>query len=331
MSIMVKEHHVEYTEAGLLVKPVAGKLGAEIEGVNLIDLIDHKDAGIIETIYNLMLRHKVVFFRKQNLDPVQHEAFAALFGTPRSAHPLLPGKKDFPNIFEVDYTIPGVQYPEYENSDKTKFQERGVAWHTDITFIENPPKCSILNGVIIPYAGGDTMWCDQEAAFRSLSKRMKDALRGTMAIHDASEVSDMGMGKGGMSNTGAKIEGINGKEENGLVDHWDYLKRAAQVTARHPVVIVHPETGEESLFINPGFTRRIVDFSKPESDAILQFLFKHTTRYEFTVRHHWTQGDVIFSDNISTQHAVVGDIGHSPRLVNRVTLTGEKLIPAQAS
>lgn len=328
MIAMSKEHHSEYVESGLTVKPVAGKLGAEIEGINIKELLVSRDEGKISTIYNLMLRHRVVFLRKQNLDPVEHEAFAALFGTPYMAHPLLPGKKGYPNIFEVDYTVPGVQYPEYENSDKTKYQERGVAWHTDITFIENPPKCSVLNGVTIPYSGGDTMWCDMVTAFKTLSKRMKDSLRGCIAIHDASEVADMGMGKGGMSNTGAKIEGINGKEENGWIDHYDYLKKAAQITYRHPLVILHPETGEEALFLNPGFTRRIVDYSKPESDALLQFLFKHTTRYEFTVRHHWTQGDIILADNRVTQHAVVGDIGHAPRLVNRVTLVGEKLIPA---
>ena len=241
-----------------------------------------------------MLRHKVIFFREQNLSPEQHEKFASFFGDVHVAHPLLPSKDGHPNIFEIDYTIPGSQYPSYENGDNTKYQDRGVAWHTDITFTDEPPKCSILNGVIIPYAGGDTMWSDQVLAFSTLSKKMKDMLRGCYAIHDASEFAHSGI----------------------------------KAVSKHPVVIKHPETGEESLFVHQGFTRRIVDLSKPESDTILNFLHEHSTRYEFTVRYRWTQGDIAFADNRVTQHAVVGDIGRASRLVNRVTLKGEKPIPA---
>lgn len=290
---MSKDHHSEYKEYGLIVKPVAGKLGAEVSGVKL-SALDGSEQKLVSVIYELMLRHKVIFFRQQNLTVEQHEKFASLFGEPHIAHPLLPSKDGYPNVFEIDYRLPDSQYPSYENGDNTKYQDRGVAWHTDITFVDAPPKCSILNGVIIPYAGGDTMWSDQVAAFKSLSNRLKESLRGCYAIHDASEFAHSGI----------------------------------KATAKHPVVTVHPETGEESLFVHQGFTRRITDFSKPESDAILKFLFDHSTRYEFTVRHHWTQGDIVFADNRVTQHAVVGDIGRSPRLVNRVTLKGQKPIPS---
>jgi taurine dioxygenase len=291
--MMSKEHHSEYIESGLTVRPIAGKLGAEVSGIKLLDISSH-DHETIRTIYKLMLRHKVIFFREQNLSPEQHEKFASFFGDIHVAHPLLPSKDGYPNIFEIDYTIPGSQYPSYENGSNTKYQDHGVAWHTDITFTEEPPKCSILNGVIIPYAGGDTMWSDQVLAFSTLSNKMKDMLRGCYAIHDASEFAH---------------SGIN-------------------AVSRHPVVIRHPETGEESLFVHKGFTRRIVDLSKPESDMILSFLYEHSTRYEFTVRYRWTQGDIAFADNRVTQHAVVGDIGRASRLVNRVTLKGEKPIPA---
>lgn len=289
---MEKEYCTKYLENGLTISPIAGKLGAEITGVKLSELSSSDD--LVKTIYNLMLRHKVIFFRQQFLSPEQHEKFASLFGEIHVAHPLLPSKDGYPNIFEIDYTIPGSQYPSYENGDNTKYQDRGVAWHTDITFTEEPPRCSILNGVTIPFAGGDTMWSDQVSAFRTLSKRMKDSLVGCTAIHDASEFAHSGI----------------------------------KAVTKHPVVIVNPETGEEALFVHQGFTRRIVEFSKPESDAILKFLFEHSTRYEFTVRYHWTQGDIAFADNRVTQHAVVGDIGRSPRLVNRVTLKGHKPIPS---
>lgn len=289
---MEKHHYSKYEENGLTITPLAGKLGAEVRGVNLRELGQRKE--LVNVIYNLMLRHKVIFFRQQNLTPEEHENFASLFGEIHVAHPLLPSKSGYPNIFEIDYTLPGSQYPSYESGDNTKYQDRGVAWHTDITFASEPPKCSILNGVIIPFAGGDTMWSDQVAAFMSLSKRMKDCITGCTAIHDASEFSH---------------SGIN-------------------AVSKHPVVIMHPETGEEALFVHQGFTRRIVEFSKPESDAILKFLFEHSTRYEFTVRYHWEQGDIAFADNRVTQHAVVGDIGRAPRLINRVTLKGDKPIPS---
>ena len=291
--MMDKEHHSEYSEHGLTIRPIAGKLGAEVIGVNLSKL-SSDDNEMINAIYNLMLRHKVIFFRQQNLDIDQHQKFASLFGELHVGHPLLPSKDGYPNVFEIDYRLPDSQYPSYENGDNTKYQDRGVAWHTDITFVDEPPKCSILNGVIIPYAGGDTMWSDQVSAFKSLSKRMKETLRGCTAIHDASEFAHSGI----------------------------------KATAKHPVVIIHPETGEEALFVHQGFTRRIIDFSKPESDSILKFLFDHSTRYEFTVRHHWTEGDIVFADNRVTQHAVVGDIGRAPRLVNRVTLKGSKPLPS---
>lgn len=289
---MEKHHYSEYKDNGLTVTPIAGKLGAEVSGVKLSEL--NKSNDLVETIYSLMLRHRVIFFRKQNLNPEQHQEFASLFGDLHVAHPLLPSKDGYENIFEIDYTIPKSQYPSYENGDNTKYQDRGVAWHTDITFEEEPPKCSVLNGVVIPFVGGDTMWSDQVLAFKSLSKKMKNFLRGCTAIHDASEFSHSGI----------------------------------KATTKHPVVIIHPETGEEALFVHQGFTRRITDLSKPESDAILKFLFDHSTRYEFTVRYHWTQGDIAFADNRVTQHAVVGDIGRAPRVINRVTIKGEKPIPS---
>ena len=292
---MEKHHYSKYVENGLTVSPVAGKLGAEVSGVELSSI--GKSDSVVSTIYSLMLRHRVIFFRQQHLSPEQHQHFASLFGDLHVAHPLLPSKEGYANIFEIDYTLPGSQYPSYENGDETKYQDRGVAWHTDITFEDEPPKCSILNGVVIPFAGGDTMWSDQVLAFKSLSAKMKNTLRGCTAIHDASEFAHSGI----------------------------------KAVTKHPVVIIHPETGEEALFVHQGFTRRIMDFSKPESDSILKFLFDHSTRYEFTVRYHWTQGDIAFADNRVTQHAVVGDIGRAARVINRVTIKGEKPIPSPAN
>lgn len=330
MQSKLREHHSEYIENGLTVKPIAGTLGAEIYGIHLSD-VKHLDAESIATIRTLMLRHRVVFFRKQYLTPEQHESFASLFGNILPAHPFLPSKKDYPNIFEIDYTIPDVQYPKYENSDESKYQDRGVAWHTDVTFVDKPPAIQVLNGVKIPYAGGDTMWCDMVAAFSSLSPKMKNALRGCTAIHDGSEIASVITGHSNIDALGFYAMPANlpskTKEELGseVVSIISNNGKSAFKT-KHPVVTVHPETGEESLFIQQGFTRRIVDYSKPESDAILKFLFDWSTRYEFNVRYRWTEGDIALSDNRVTQHSVVGDIGRAARVVNRVLIEGTKPI-----
>ena len=332
MQSKLREHHSEYTESGLTVKPVAGTIGAEITGVNLSE-IKESDTDLIAALRTLMLRHRVTIFRQQNLNPEQHERFASFFGDVLPAHPFLPSKKNHPNVFEIDYTLPDVQYAKYENSDETKYQDRGVAWHTDVTFVEEPPAIQVLNGVLIPYAGGDTMWCDMVAAFKSLSPKMKDALRGCTALHDGSEVASVVTGQASVDSLGCYMTTAKPpsktKEELGA-DVMSLMATGGPsvLKAKHPVVTIHPETGEEVLYVHQGFTRRIVEYSKPESDALLKFLFDWSTRYEFNVRHHWTQGDIILTDNRVTQHAVVGDIGRASRVVNRVLLKGSKPIPS---
>lgn len=332
MQTQTANYREEYVENGLVVKPVGGVIGAEVEGIRLID-INPNDDELISTIRSLMLRHRVVFFREQNLNPEQHLAFASLFGDPAPTHPYLPGMKEHPDIFEIDYTLGDDQYPDSANSEGTKYLNRGIAWHTDITFIDEPPAISVLNGVKIPYAGGDTMWCDHVAAFAALSKRMKNTLRGCIAIHDGSEIQQVVDGKAGMDTLGccmttAKPPSKSREQIGTEVVSMINSGGPNIFKAKHPVVIVHPETGEEALFVHQGFTRRITNFSKPESDALLKFLYDWGTKYEFTVRHRWTQGDIALADNRVTQHAVVGDIGRSARVINRITLRGAKPIAA---
>lgn len=326
MITTTSNYQSEYVENGLLVKPVAGRLGAEIEGINLRS-IDPSDIDTVKTLRELMLRHRVVFFREQNLNPEEHLAFASLFGEPAPAHPYLPGMKGNPDIFEIDYTLADDQYPDHANTNGTKYLNRGIAWHTDITFIDQPPAISVLNGVVIPYAGGDTMWCDMAAAFANLSKQMQDTLRGCIAIHDGSEIQQVVEGRAGMDTLGccmttAKPPSKTREEIGSEVVSMIQTGGPTIFKAKHPVVTLHPETGEEVLFVHQGFTRRITNFNKDESDALLKFLYDWSTKYEFTVRHRWTQGDIALADNRVTQHAVVGDIGRSARVINRITLRG---------
>ena len=282
----------------LIVRHLSGAIGSTIEGLDLRTLSDEQVADV----RRVWLERKVVFFPGQHLDPDEHLAFAARFGEPTEGHPVIPGLKGQPRVFEIDYTAANKLYETYGGvSDRG----RGVHWHTDVTFVKRPPLGSILRAVVVPESGGDTYFSNQVAAFAALSPVLQDFLRGLTAVHD---------GK-------AQFQGILDAVGEG---RWEDQALTELVPAEHPVVRTHPETGEEALFVNPGFTSRIVGLSKDESDALLTFLYAHSIKPEFTVRYHWGQGDVGFWDNRATQHAVVGDFGAQHRVIQRVTLRGDE-------
>jgi taurine dioxygenase len=285
-------------EVQLDVQWLSGSIGAVIHGLDLRDL----DAGTVAAIRRVWLERKVVFFPGQHLDPDSHLAFAALFGTPTEGHPVIPGIAGYPNIFEIDYTKARELYATY--GDVTT-RRQGINWHTDVTFVRRPPLGSILNAKVIPPSGGDTMWSDQGAALRDLSPSLQEYLSTLHAVHDGRATFKNALEKFGK----AKWEGQTFEELEPVT---------------HPVVRTHPETGEKVLFVNPGFTSHIVELDRPESDVLLKFLYEHSVRPEFTVRYHWSAGDIGFWDNRSTQHAVVGDFGSQHRLIQRVTLKGDQ-------
>jgi alpha-ketoglutarate-dependent taurine dioxygenase len=285
-------------EVQLDVEWLSGSIGAVIRGLDLRDL----DEGTVAAVRQVWLERKVVFFPGQHLDPDSHLAFAAYFGTPTEGHPVIPGIAGYPNIFEIDYTKARELYATY--GDVTT-RRQGINWHTDVTFVRRPPLGSILNAKVIPPAGGDTLWSDQGAALRDLSPSLQQYLSTLHAVHDGRDTFKNALEKFG----NAKWEG-------------QQFEELEPVT--HPVVRTHPETGERVLFVNPGFTSHIVELDRPESDVLLKFLYEHSVRPEFTVRYHWTAGDIGFWDNRSTQHAVVGDFGTQHRLIQRVTLKGDQ-------
>lgn len=285
-------------EVQLDVEWLSGSIGAVIRGLDLRDL----DEETVAAVRQVWLERKVVFFPGQHLDPDSHLAFAANFGTPTEGHPVIPGIAGYPNIFEIDYTKARELYATY--GDVTT-RRQGINWHTDVTFVKRPPLGSILNAKVIPPSGGDTLWSDQGAALRDLSPSLQDYLSTLHAVHDGRETFKNALKQFGK----AKWEGKQFEELEPVV---------------HPVVRTHPETGEKVLFVNPGFTSHIVELDRPESDVLLKFLYEHSVRPEFTVRYHWTAGDIGFWDNRSTQHAVVGDFGAQHRLIQRVTLKGDQ-------
>lgn len=284
--IVATDVHLEVTE-------LSGTIGAEIRGVDLRHQLDDETVAAIRSVW---LDRKVVFFPGQDLDPAQHLAFAARFGQPTESHPVIPGLADRPEVFEIDYG-------RRRSGAARAGRSRGLGWHTDVTFVERPPMGSILRAVVIPPAGGDTMFSDQQAAFEGLSRTMQDFLGTLTAIHDGRP----SFGK--------------------LLDHmgegtWEGETVTSLDPVEHPVIRTHPETGARVLFVNPGFTSHIAQLSRPESDALLGYLYEHSTRPEYTVRYHWHEGDVGFWDNRVTQHAVVGDYGDQHRVIQRVTLRG---------
>ena len=285
----------------LHVRPLTGRIGAEIRG---IDLAGEIDESTIADIRDALLAHKVVFFPAQHLNADQHSAFGRRFGELTAAHPVIPGIAGHPEVFEIDYTKSRELYATY--GDLTERQERGVHWHTDVTFVERPPLGSILNAIVIPPAGGDTLWSNQVAAYEGLSESLQRFLDGLTAVHSGKE----------------QFSRILASRETDV--EWDGSVYDQLQPVVHPVVRTHPETGERALFVNPGFTSHIVELARPESDALLAYLYQHSTKPEFTVRYHWTAGDLAFWDNRATQHAVVGDFGDQHRVIQRVTIRGDK-------
>jgi len=269
------------------ILPVAGALGAEISGLNLGEITDETFAAL----YPVWLQHEVLFFRKQSLSPKQHVDLGRRFGE-LHLNVFLPNRKA--EGFEEIITL--------KSGPESPVVAEG--WHTDVTFEDKPTKGSVLYGVSVPPFGGDTMWASMSKAYQALSNPMKAFLEGKEAVHDY------------LASYGATVP----------LDR-QVLIREKRPPVRHPVIRTHPETGKKILFVNRGFTRReIVGLERRESAAIMDFLFDHAARNEFSCRWHWQSGDVAIWDNRATQHTVIGDNLTAPRHMERVTIMGDKPI-----
>jgi alpha-ketoglutarate-dependent sulfate ester dioxygenase len=269
------------------IKPVSGRIGAKIVGVDLsADLSD----DIIHDIRKALVQYKVIFFRGQNLDADGQIAFARRFGELTTAHPTVPSLPGHPEILDLDYG---------------RTAARANNWHTDVTFVDRPPLGSVLRAIDIPPAGGDTIWANSVTAYQDLPDPLRNLADQLWAVH---------------SNAYDYAEAA--------VTLSDELKSYRKVFTStvyetlHPVVRVHPETGERGLFIG-GFVRQIRGLSTTESNDILRLLQSYVTRPENTIRWRWKVGDVAFWDNRATQHYAVYDYGSQPRRVQRVTIVGD--------
>jgi alpha-ketoglutarate-dependent taurine dioxygenase len=267
------------------VRPVAGRIGAEIAGLDLsLALSDSAIAGIRKTL----VKYKVVFFRGQRLDGPGQVAFARRFGEVTTAHPTVPSLQENPLILDLDYG---------------RTAARANTWHTDVTFVDRPPLGSVLRALVIPPTGGDTLWANTVAAYEDLPASLRSVADELWAVH--SNAYDYAT-----ADASPEL-----KEYRAVFSSTPY-------ETKHPVVRVHPESGERALFIG-GFVRQILGLSLQESADLNRLLQSYVTRPENTVRWRWQVGDVAFWDNRGTQHYAIADYGHQARHVQRVTINGD--------
>jgi len=275
------------------VRPQSGWTGAEIHGVDLTKPLAPRD---VDAIRAALLEWKVVFFRDQFIDHDDHLRFASAFGAPTPAHPLFDSIPDpnYPTIYPIFRDRFKARYGTSRCFDKPN-------WHADVTAAVNPPAASILRAEVIPPHGGDTQWSNTVAAYEGLSAPVRRLAEGLRAVHRFSP-------------------------PDGTTATEDYERRVNRrpLVTEHPVVRVHPETGEKALYVNPGFTSHIVGISPHESRRLLGLFYDELARPEYTVRFKWEPGSIAFWDNRSTVHLAPSDLttDHDRRLY-RVTLVGD--------
>jgi alpha-ketoglutarate-dependent taurine dioxygenase len=287
---------IRATSRRLEIRPVTSVIGAEIDG---LDLRRPLDAETVTAVSEALTTWKVLFFRDQAITFDDQINFARHFGELTPAHPVHTGDTERPEVFVVDTRSVRSQFGhdgEHERFSPPRLT--ATAWHTDITFVANPALASILHGAVIPPFGGDTMWTNLVAAYEDLSAPIRHLVDGLQAVHKWH------------------------RYDRDLKDGYDPANPPAAV---HPVVRVHPVTGERALFVNPLFTRYIVGLSDRENRMLLDLLFDQIARPEFTVRFRWETNSVAFWDNRATAHLGPVDLASSDfdRRVARVTLAGD--------
>jgi len=265
-------------------EPVSGALGAFIHGLDITQPLDEDTA---EELRTALVQFMVIFFRDQALTPAQHVRFAEIFGEVQMGG-TIPRLEEQPEIKKQEYT--------------QQSQVSGdVNMHSDDTFVEIPSRCSILHGLKMPKAGGDTIWVNCEAAYDALSTPMKTLLEPLCAVHDLS------------ANFGNIAPGVEDPEIKVRL-HKKYPP------VEHPVIRTHPVSGRKCIYINEMVTSRIVGLEADESELILNFLIAHLKKPVFQCRLHWKDDTVVVWDNRATQHVVMPDFQPAYRLNQRIAI-----------
>lgn len=271
----------------LAVQPIAGALGAIVSGV---DLKHDRSQDLIHELRKIWLEYGVIFFRDQNLDPAEFLEFAQGFGD-IIEYPFVKGLPDYPKI------IPVMKLPH----ERHNF---GGVWHTDTAYLKEPPMATMLIAHEIPPKGGDTLFASGYAAYEALSPGLKETLAGLKGV-----------------NSSAKAEVTKTREDRIADSATD--KAGSTLLGEHPVVRTHPETGKKALYVNFAHTTRFVGWTEEESAPLLNYLFAHQVRPEFTCRFAWQPGSIAFWDNRCVLHNPINDYHGHKRLLHRVTLKGD--------
>ncbi|WP_174297515.1 TauD/TfdA dioxygenase family protein [Sphingomonas bacterium] len=272
------------SDGPLDIIPTAGRIGAEIRGVALGAGIDD---ATLDAIRAALLRHKVIFFRGQHaLDDAGQEAFAARLGDP-VAHPTVPVAPGSRFLLDLE----------------SREGQAASSWHTDVTFVPAYPKASILRSLTIPPAGGDTLWANGVTAYESLPAPLRTLADGLRAIH--SNLYD--------------YAAIKPDATDAATEQYRKVFTSTVYETEHPVVRVHPETGERALLLG-HFIQKFVGLNQADSQRLFAILQDHATLPENTVRWRWQVGDVAVWDNQATQHRAIADFG---RQLRRATIAGD--------
>jgi taurine dioxygenase len=275
----------------ILVQPASPAVGAEIGGV---DLGQPLSADTVDEIRHALFEFGVVFFRDQTLTPEQHVGFARRFGDINVNRFFKPVDGD-PMIAEV-------------RKEPDQQQNIGGNWHTDHSYDLAPALGSLLYAREVPETGGDTLFASMYAAYAALSDGLKGTLEGLQALHSSRHVFGVA--------TYAERGDLKGRVAN---------PEAATQDAVHPVVVRHPGSGRKALYVNPAFTVRFVGWTDEESRPLLQYLYQHAARPEFTCRFQWRPGSMAFWDNRCTWHYALNDYHGHRRLMHRITIEGDPL------
>ncbi len=271
---------------GIEIQPLTAFIGAEISGVDLAAALE---PSLLAQLREALLAHQVLVFRDQDLTPESHIAFARHFGDIKLP-PVATSHGGPREINVIDQTDP--------------LGEGADNWHADNTYTATPPMGSLLRVLQLPKVGGDTAFASMYAAYDALSPAIRELCDGLTAVHDVTRSLTKAIARGHSAADLAKVQ-----------------KQLPPV--EHPVVIVHPETGRRSLFVNVNSTTRILGMSEAESNMLLHFLFEHTKEPEFQVRVRWDTRTLVFIDNRCTQHYAIADY-RDRRILHRVAVEGTR-------
>lgn len=278
--------------ARIQVRPVGAALGAHVTGVDLSAPLDEDTVAEIRSAW---LDHLVLAFPDQPMTHDDLERFTRYFG-PFGEDPFIAPLPDRPNIIEV------------KRGAEEKASVFAAAWHSDWSFQETPPAATILHSKIIPPAGGDTLFCNQYAAYEALSRDTKRRIEDLQAVHSA-----------GLAYAPDGVYGDHDGPDRSMTIRPD---ERAHATRLHPVVKVHPETGRKALFVNPGYVRTLHGVSDEEAFLLLVEMYEACHAEPNVYAHKWAADMLVMWDNRCTQHMATGGYDGHERLLHRTTVAG---------